>query len=216
MTSPQENEQYKKGFDSGIIEGKANFDDLYNSSVEEKERLEKQIEMKDEERKKSEEAWERMFAQYEKGIAEVREENRKLEKQIEILETDMELVQEGKGAMFDVIKNNVESNKVMKNIGENQSPSHRLTDDKREDVHIKESSNVGENPILDTNNPLQDSCQKGQSGITLKDEYTAPQDDLCENCGQREDQHSITIHYSKDGIVNRCRQFVPKKAEGGK
>lgn len=31
---------YKKGWDAGIKEGKSNFDDLYNSFVEEKERLE--------------------------------------------------------------------------------------------------------------------------------------------------------------------------------
>jgi hypothetical protein len=44
---------YAEGFDAGIIEGKSNFDDLYNSFVEEKERLEKQIEEKEAEIEKA-------------------------------------------------------------------------------------------------------------------------------------------------------------------
>ena len=43
----KEEENYKKGWDDGINEGKSNFDDLYNSAVEEKERLEQQLKEKE-------------------------------------------------------------------------------------------------------------------------------------------------------------------------
>lgn len=61
---------------------------------------------------------------------------------------------------------------------------------------------------------LQNIHSPKEQNTEKKSVVIAPEDtNICANCGQRKDQHSRTINYAKEGIMYKCRQFVPKQLQ---